>query len=111
MKEDISSHITQLIGPIEGAMMIQSLNSCNIQDDITILSTGINIPITSLRQLSDLNVHMEALRCVAKKMNKSESRAYPVKVDKQGNVFINLVKTTDNRSFSSWLLEFLACIP
>ncbi len=107
MKEDISSNIIQLIGPVEGAMMIQSLNACNIQDDITILSNGINIPITSLRQLSDLNVHMEALRCFARKTNTSESRIYPVKVDKQGNVFINLVKTTDNRSFFSWLLESL----
>lgn len=107
MKEDISSQIIKITGPEQGTMIIQALKSCEVEDEIELLRKGINVPITSLKQLSVLNTHLEAIRSYAKNSNKSKYRTYPVKLNKQGTVFIDLFKTRDNSLFFSDLIDFI----
>ena len=106
MKEDISSRITKIIGRVEADMLIQILKSSNIQQDVQMTGKSIKFPITSLQQLSCLNTQMEALRAVARKTDKSRSRSYSVKLDKQGNASISLKKTTDSLSFFDLVMDF-----
>lgn len=105
MKEKVSLHITTLVGSTEGVALIQALESCGIHDDIQIVRKGINIPIASLKQLSNVNIHLEALRLHTRKTDKYEYRTYPVTLYEHGRALINLQKIKYN--FCTYLLDIL----